>query len=102
MPRLFTLVPPSRNPTATEADAYYNRGNIYAETEFGFWQALADFTKTIELDPASSDAYVNIGVLFVKRGALEEGLPFLEKAAQMGDSLGMQFAELVRQELGDV
>jgi len=83
------------------AVAHTNRGNTYVNLH-RYEEALEDFNTAICLDPTDALAYRNIGTVLYNRGALQEALPYLEKAAQLGDQAGTQYAEQVRRELGIV
>ena len=78
--------------------AYINRGTCYDRLH-DYDQALADYKHAIQLDPTDALAYLNTGALFVNRGKLRKGLRYLEKAAQLGDQRGAQYAAQVRQKL---
>ncbi len=80
------------------APAYFSRGVICYELQRDD-EALADFTHVIQLDPTFAKAFLSIGVLLNSRGALREALLYFEKAAQLGDPVGMQSAEEVKQQL---
>ena len=62
--------------------------------------ALADFTRALTLDPNYATAYLNIGALLGNQGRLQEALPYLKQAAQLGDPQGAPYAAQVRQMLG--
>ena len=76
-----------------------NRGNIFADLQ-QFDQALVDYTRAIDLDPNFAPAYVNKGVTLATLRHLWEALPYLDKAAQLGEQTGTQVAFLVRLQLG--
>ncbi|MCB0165310.1 MAG: tetratricopeptide repeat protein, partial [Anaerolineae bacterium] len=57
--------------------------------------------RAIELDPTFAQAYFNIGALLGNQGLLQEALPYFERAAQLGESTGAQYAAQVRQMLGE-
>ena len=83
----------------SDAQAYLNRGNIFADLQ-QFDQALVDYTRAIDLDPNFAPAYVNKGVTLATLRHLWEALPYLDKAAQLGEQTGTQVAFLVRLQLG--
>jgi serine/threonine protein kinase len=82
----------------TYAQAYYNRGVINERLQ-RYDKALMDYTYAIEFDPRLAQAYLNIGVVYGNRGALREALPYFEKAAQLGNAQGAQYAAQIRQML---
>ena len=60
-------------------------------------EALADFATAIHLNEQFTDAYCNIGVLFIKQGALTEALSYFEKAAELGHPTADQYTVHVRE-----
>jgi hypothetical protein len=53
--------------------AYYNRGLAYVKNgQFG--RAMADFGKTIELDPSDYRAYNNLGVMYGQLGQFDRAI----------------------------
>jgi tetratricopeptide (TPR) repeat protein len=63
-------------PTAKE---YLKRGNIQL-SQNKLAEAIADFTKAIELDPAFAEAYVRRGIAQRAKGRLNEAIQDFEKA----------------------
>lgn len=80
------------------AQIYSNRGTSYYALQ-QFSAALSDYHRAIEIDPNYSPAYCNLGALLAGRGQLREALPYLEKAAQLGDPKGIRALAQVRQKL---
>jgi Tfp pilus assembly protein PilF len=66
----------------TVSIAYYNRGAVYADRK-EFEQALADYTKAIQLKPGYLDAYVNRGNIFRDKKMDEEAIQDYIKAIQL-------------------
>ena len=48
------------------ADAYFNRGNSYAQQQ-KYDLAIADYERAIEIDPDDSNAYYNRGCYYFQR-----------------------------------
>jgi serine/threonine protein kinase len=98
--RQFDQPPPIRSATtAFTATDYNNRGVTYNNLNRSE-AALADYGRAIELDPGLAQAYVNLGALWANQGHLREALPYFEKAGQLGEPTGVQYAARVRQMLG--
>ena len=49
--------------TKPSAKAFYSRGNLY-ETNRDYDQAISDYSRAIELDPAQADAYYDRGFAY--------------------------------------
>jgi tetratricopeptide (TPR) repeat protein len=81
---------------SSDFKAYFNRGNVYHKLH-QYEKALADFNNTTQLNPAFALGYLFIGVVLSEQGNLYEALPRFEKAAQLGDPLGAQLSEELRQ-----
>jgi tetratricopeptide (TPR) repeat protein len=80
------------------APAYLNRGVTYAE--LGQYEAaLSDYNHALAVDPTYAKAYLNIGFLLGNQEKHGEALSYFEKAAQLGDPQGAQYAALARQKL---
>jgi tetratricopeptide (TPR) repeat protein len=80
--------------------AYYSRGVVYTDLQ-RYDEALRDYDQAITLNPDYVDAYLNLGIILSRDlGKLHEALPYLEKAAQLGDAQGVQYAAQVKQMLG--
>ncbi len=65
--------------------AYINRGNAY-KGKGEYDQAIADFTKAIELDPKVADAYNNRGYAYEKKGETNQALVDYKKASELGNA----------------
>jgi len=61
--------------------------------------ALADFNRVLMLAPNNAYAYIAIGVVLINAGQLVEALSYLDKAAELGNRVGAQYAEQVRHRL---
>jgi len=75
--------------------AYSNRGIIHSILQHNE-EALADFTRVIQLDPSNAKVYYNVGTLLFNQGELRKALQHFEKAAELGLSQGVQYAELLK------
>ena len=78
-----------------DAVMYHNRGNAYNRMQ-RFEKALADFKRAIELDPDFTEAYFIAGMTLVSRSALEEAIPYFDKAALLGHRQAREFAVKAR------
>jgi len=63
-------------------EAYTNRGFAYAK-QGDLTQAIADFTKAIELNPKYIEAYTDLGLLYAKKGNLPQALSYYSKAIEI-------------------
>ncbi len=81
------------------APAYHGRGNTYKALQQPE-AALADFGRALKADPNFAPGYGGVGAILGNQGKFREALPYFEQAAQLGDSLGAQYAAQVRQTLG--
>jgi tetratricopeptide (TPR) repeat protein len=81
-----------------DAQASYNRGNVYLSLNHND-EAMEDFRRAIRLDPSYAPAHLNIGTLLANRGKLQEALPHLDRAAQLGIPQGAHLASQIRQRL---
>ena len=52
--------------------------------------AIRDFTRSIELDTNYSNAYFNLGVVYLESYDFEKGCPFLKKAEKFGSEKAEQ------------
>lgn len=71
----------SSNP-ASQALAYYNRGNAYAVIG-NLKASLADFSKTIELAPGFMLAYVNRGIIYGRLQMYNLAIKDMDKAVEL-------------------
>jgi len=77
-------LPSTLNTMANPADLYFFRGISHVAKSFLFFEeetdlAIADLTKTIELDPDRAWAYMLLGTIFQQKGELEKALHNFEK-----------------------
>lgn len=66
-----------------DAKFYIDRGVAYGQ-KGQFEQAIADFTKAIEIDPKSTDAYFNRAVAYAKKNQHDRAISDYTKALQTG------------------
>lgn len=59
--------------------AYNNRG-LALKKSGRFDEAIADFEKTIALDPSRNKAYNNLGVLYLNAGLFDKSIEYLDKS----------------------
>ena len=62
-----------------KARPYYNRGLIYYQQN-KFTQAIADYTKAIEIDSRLEEAYYNRGIAYAKQSDLNQAVSDYNKA----------------------
>ena len=67
------------------ANFYVNRGHKYRELK-QYDQALADYTKAIQLDPGNAEAYHHRGTTYHELKQYDRALPDLTKAIQLDPS----------------
>jgi tetratricopeptide (TPR) repeat protein len=65
--------------------AYLSRGKILMQTEKEV-EAMADFTKVIELDPTNAEAYLQRGKIMISVGQNFEGCTDLQNALKYGNT----------------
>jgi len=75
----------------TNAEAYSERGVIYADYIGKDRQALADFNRAIELDPKLAIAYNNRGIIYRRSGQLFEALRDCNRAIKIDSQLAVAF-----------
>jgi len=64
--------------------AYYNRGNVYAD-KGKYDLAIADFDRTIELEPDYANPYYGRGLIHRMRGEKEEAISDFERFLELGE-----------------
>ena len=65
------------------AACYYNKGNIYVQLKM--WpEAIAAYTKAVELNAAFAEAYYNRGVAYILSGDYAKAIADLSQAGEMG------------------
>jgi hypothetical protein len=70
--------------------AYYNRGLVYLKKgQFG--RAMADFNKTIDLDPSDYRAYNNLGVMYGRLGQFDRAIEFFSITLYLNQSFDMAY-----------
>lgn len=62
---------------------YYDRACLYSKTKQTY-EAVADYSKAIDLLPDLAEAYYNRGLLYVGVGEYEKGFTDLSKAGELG------------------
>ena len=55
------------------AEEYHNRGNEYMELE-KYYEAIAEYSKAIKLNPDDADAYYNRGIAYRKLGNYKDAI----------------------------
>ena len=63
--------------------ALNNRGNIYGKEMGDLDKALADFNRSIQVDPLYENAYVDRGIVYCLRGQFDLAIPDFNKALQL-------------------
>jgi tetratricopeptide (TPR) repeat protein len=53
-------------------EIYNNLGLAYARSPEGYVNAIENFKKAIEIEPAYVDAYINLGSVYIKKGQYKE------------------------------
>ena len=69
-------------PDFLEADAYNNRGNVYAE-KGDFDTAIKDFDTAIHLNPNYTDAYNNRGLTYAEKGDFDTAIKDFDTAIHL-------------------
>ena len=83
-----------------EAEAYFNRGNTYLATG-QYDQAIADYTKALELNPQDALAYNNRGLAyFYLKGEYDKAWEDVSKAQELGFQINPKFLEDLRKASG--
>lgn len=78
--------------------AYTDRGSVYCDLQ-QYEKGLSDYEQAIKLDPSFARAHYNIGAMLANHDMLQEALPYLKKAAQLGFPQGVQYAEQIRKKV---
>lgn len=76
------LGPLSELPGSDRHDAYFGRGQAYAELG-AFDKAIGDFNEAIRLSPNDAAAYFNRGLVWEKKGDKDKAISDLNKARQL-------------------
>jgi tetratricopeptide (TPR) repeat protein len=63
-------------------------------------EAMADFTRAVELDPTFADNYMCLGRLWQERGRLLRARIYFNKAAELGEPEAPIFVTLVNLQMG--
>ena len=79
------LIKSKRLNKKNRANAYTNRGTAYAK-KGEVDRAIADYTKTIALNPKHAIAYYNRGVTYEKKGDKEQAIADYRKALEIDPS----------------
>jgi len=78
--------------------AYVGRGTVY-HTLQQYALALSDYMHAIKLNPDDARSQFNAGAVLCSQGELNKGLPYLEKAKQLGHVRAAQVIPQVKQML---
>jgi len=89
MTRLSLIIRKPFKPRATIA--YYHRGLAWGQ-KGNYDNAIADFTKTVEIDPVHVFAYHNRGTAWYYKGDYDRTCSDLQKACELGDCKGLDWA----------
>ena len=68
--------------TAQQAEAYYNRGIAHAKKNMHD-QAIADYSKAININPRDADAYYNRGVAYDDKGMHDQAIANYSRAHEI-------------------
>jgi Tfp pilus assembly protein PilF/ketosteroid isomerase-like protein len=72
--------------TAGTAEEYYNHGNAYKK-QGNLTQAIADYTKAIEIDPKYAAAYSNRGNVYQIQGNFQQAIADYDKAIEINPEI---------------
>jgi tetratricopeptide (TPR) repeat protein len=78
------------------AHVYYQRGNVYNK-RLEYERAVSDYSAALKLDRNMFQAYTNLGGVLAALGRYREALPYLERAAQLGDFVAVQQLQLIKE-----
>jgi tetratricopeptide (TPR) repeat protein len=74
------------------AEAYLNRGIVYAQAKGQYDQAISDFSKAIEIDPGNADAHVNRGLAYtLSKGQYDQAIADFNRAIGIDPKLPMAY-----------
>ena len=65
------------------AEAYLNRGIVYAQAKGQYDQAISDFSKAIEISPQFAKAYKDRGFAYYKKGQYDQAISDYSKAIEI-------------------
>jgi len=71
-----------------DADAHYQLGLIYQKRR-NYTEAIARFTRAIEIDPSEADAHLQLGRIEREQGRFEDAIQHLRTAAALDDKLAL-------------
>jgi len=69
-----------------DADAHYQLGLIFQKRR-QYGEAIARFTRSVEIDPRDADVHFQLGRVLRERGQISEAIQHLQTAAQLDDKL---------------
>ena len=81
-----------------DAKFYIDRGIAYGEKN-QYDQAIADFTKALEIDPKSADAYYNRAIAYYLTKEYNNSWKDVQKAQDLGYKIPSNFLENLRKAL---
>jgi tetratricopeptide (TPR) repeat protein len=74
------------------AEAYLNRGIVYAQAKGEYDQAISDFSKAIEIDPGDADAHLNRGLAYtISKGQYDQAFADFNRAIGIDPKLPMAY-----------
>jgi len=82
-----------------DAKFYIDRGTAYGE-KGQFDQAVADFTKALEIDPKSTDAYYNRATAYCFKKEYDKSWKDIKMAQDLGYKIPSKFLENLGNALG--
>jgi tetratricopeptide (TPR) repeat protein len=71
-----------------DADAHYQLGLIYQKRR-QYTDAIARFTRAIEIDPTEADAQMQLGSIASEQGRFDDAIRYLKTAASLDDKLSL-------------
>jgi tetratricopeptide (TPR) repeat protein len=83
----------------TDAETYFKRASSHHE-KGNYDQAIADFSKVIEIDPRSDETYANRGVAYFIIKEYEEAWDDVYTAQNLGYKVPPRFLKVLREASG--
>lgn len=82
-----------------DAEAYYNRGTVYAIQE-RYPEALQDLDRALDINPDFAQVYGNRGLIYKALGKTDEAIADLERFIELSDN--PEWQAMIEQHLAEL